>query len=61
FPGLQDKLEIAILLIIGVSVLPMVFEYVKHRRQANAIAHELGEAAEDIAESATHHDRGDRR
>ncbi len=61
FPGLQDKLEIAILLIIGVSVLPMVFEYLKHRREANAIAHELGEAAEDIAESATHHDRGDRR
>jgi membrane-associated protein len=61
FPGLQDKLEIAILLIIGVSVLPMVFEYVKHRRAANAIAHELGEAAEDIAENATHHDGRDRR
>ena len=39
----------------------MVFEYLKHRREANAIAHEIGEAAEDIAESATHHDRGDRR
>ena len=60
FPGLQDKLEIAILLIIGVSVLPMVFEYLKHRREANAIAHELGEAAEDIAENVTHHDGRDR-
>jgi membrane-associated protein len=59
FPGLQDKLEIAILLIIGVSVLPMVFEYLKHRRAANRIVHELGEAAEDIAESATHHDGRD--
>jgi membrane-associated protein len=50
FPGLQDKLEVMILLIVGVSVLPMVFEYVKHRREANAIAAELGEAAEEIVE-----------
>jgi membrane-associated protein len=49
-PGLKDNLEVAILLIVGVSVLPMVFEYVKHRREANAVAAELGEAAEDVAE-----------
>jgi membrane-associated protein len=48
FPGLQDKLEVMILLIVGVSVLPMVFEYLKHRREANAIVEELEEAAEDI-------------
>jgi membrane-associated protein len=60
FPGLQDKLEIAILLIVGVSVLPMVFEYLKHRREANAIAHELGEAAEDIIEEITDSDEGKR-
>jgi hypothetical protein len=28
----------------------MVFEYVKHRREANAIAAELGEAAEEIVD-----------
>ncbi|ADU49753.1 DedA family protein [Intrasporangium calvum] len=50
FPWLQDKLEVAILLIVGVSVLPMVFEYLKHRREANAIARELGEAAEEVVE-----------
>ena len=60
FPGLQDKLELAILLIVGVSVLPMLFEYLKHRREANAMARELGEAVEDIAEGATHHDRTER-
>lgn len=50
FPILQEKLEVAILLIVAVSVLPMVFEYLKHRREANAIAAELGEAAEEIVE-----------
>jgi len=60
FPGLQDKLELAILLIVAVSILPMIFEYLKHRREANAMAREFGEAAEDIAEGATHHDRGER-
>ncbi|WP_141843358.1 DedA family protein [Humibacillus xanthopallidus] len=71
FPWLSDKLEIAVLLIVAVSVLPMLFEYLKHRRQANAIVEELGEAAEDIidpadggvlpAESVGDPGRGDRR
>lgn len=60
FPGLQDKLELAILLIVAVSLLPMVFEYLKHRRQANAMARELGEAAEEVARGATHHDGSER-
>jgi len=47
-PALADKLEIAVVLIVAVSVLPMVFEYVKHRRQAAAIVEEVGEAAEDL-------------
>lgn len=50
FPILEEKLEVAILLIVAVSVLPMIFEYLKHRREANAIAAELGEAAEEIVE-----------
>ncbi len=31
---IQDNLEAAILLIVAVSVLPMVYEYMKHRREA---------------------------
>jgi len=48
FPWLSDKLEIAVLLIVAVSVLPMLYEYLKHRRQANAIVEELEEAAEEL-------------
>jgi membrane-associated protein len=48
FPWLSDKLEVAVLLIVAVSVLPMLFEYLKHRREANAIVEEFGEAAEDV-------------
>jgi membrane-associated protein len=57
FPGLADKLEIAIVLIVGVSVLPMVYEYLKHRREAKGIAAEVGEAASDLADRATDTDR----
>ena len=57
FPWISDKLEVAILLIVAVSVLPMVFEFVKHRRQARAIAAEVAEAAGDIADHATESDR----
>ena len=57
FPGLADKLEIAFVLIVAVSVLPMIFEYVKHRRAANAVAAEIGEAARDIADESKGADR----
>lgn len=50
FPGLQDKLEVVILLIVAVSVVPMIFEYVKHRRAAQKMAAEVGEAASDITQ-----------
>ncbi len=36
FPWLGDKIDVAILLIVLISVLPMVFEYVKHRRAKSA-------------------------
>jgi membrane-associated protein len=45
-PGLSDHLELAVLLIVAVSVLPMVFEYVKHRR-------ELHRAVDEIADDVT--------
>ena len=57
FPGIADKLEIAVVLIVLVSVVPMLIEYLRHRREAAAIASELGEAATDIADSATGADR----
>jgi membrane-associated protein len=47
FPWLSDKLEVAVLLIVAVSVLPMLYEYLKHRRQAKAVA---AAAAEDLGE-----------
>ena len=58
FPGIADKLEIAIVLIVLVSLVPMLIEYLRHRRRANALAAEVGEAASDLADGAT---RGDRR
>ena len=45
-PALSDNLELAVLLIVGVSVLPMVYEYLKHRREVN-------ETAEEIADDLT--------
>ena len=45
-PALSDHLELAVLLIVGISVLPMVYEYLKHRREAH-------ESAEEIADDLT--------
>jgi membrane-associated protein len=53
-PFVRDNLEAAILLIVGLSVLPMVVEYWRHRRQANAIA---GEAVEVVVEKVADEDR----
>ena len=47
FPVLQDKLELAIVAIVAVSVLPVLVEYLRHRRQANAV---VTEVVEDITE-----------
>ena len=38
FPQLGDKIDIMILLVVLVSVLPMVWEYYKHRKAARATA-----------------------
>ncbi len=45
FPGLTKNIEYAILLVVLVSVIPMVIEVVKHRREAREVAVEIGEAA----------------
>ena len=47
FPVLQDKLELAILAIVAFSVLPVLVEYLRHRKQANA---GVTEVVEDITE-----------
>ena len=50
FPVLQDKLELAVLAIVAFSVLPVVVEYVRHRRQANAV---VVEVVEEIVDDVT--------
>jgi membrane-associated protein len=57
FPGLTKNIEYAILLVVLVSLLPMVYEVVKHRREAKAIAAETPEAAGDIGDHVTRSDR----
>ncbi|EWT01267.1 cytochrome O ubiquinol oxidase [Intrasporangium oryzae NRRL B-24470] len=52
FPGLQNKLELMILLIVAVSLVPVLIEYLRHRRRANAMAAELGGAAVEAVEEA---------
>jgi membrane-associated protein len=42
---LQRNLEAAVLVIVAVSVLPMVYEFVKHRRE---IVEEIEEIAEEL-------------
>ena len=50
-PLVRDNLEAAILLIVALSVLPMVIEYWRHRRQANAVAEEaVDRVVEEITE-----------
>ena len=48
FPVLQDKVELAVLAIVAVSLVPALVEYLRHRRRAHAMVDEAGEAAEDI-------------
>jgi membrane-associated protein len=50
FPVLQDKLELAIVAIVAFSLVPVLVEYVRHRRQANAI---VTEVVEDITDDIT--------
>ncbi len=52
FPVLQDKLELAVLAIVAVSLVPALVEYLRHRRRVHAMADETVDAVEDV--------RGDR-
>ena len=50
FPVLQDKLELAIVAIVGVSVLPVLVEYIRHRRRVNAVVTEVVDDIEEVTE-----------
>ena len=53
---LQHNIEATVLLIVFLSVLPMVYEYLKHRRQAKAVAaaavEELGDVVQDVRDGS---------
>lgn len=53
---IHDHLEAAILVIVAVSVLPMVIEFVLHKRRSRAIVDEAVTAGQDIIDS--HRDGG---
>jgi len=48
FPFLKDHLEAAILLIVAVSVVPMVVEFLRHRSATRTAIEETAEAVEDL-------------
>ena len=50
FPVLQDKLELAIIAVVAFSLLPVLVEYIRHRRRTNAV---VGEVVEDVIEEIT--------
>ena len=52
-PIIRDNLEAAILLIVFLSVLPMLYEYLKHRREAKAIAAAAAEVTEEVVGEVT--------
>ncbi len=54
FPGLGENIDKLIILIVLLSVLPMVYEYLKHRRQSKAILEEVGDAAHDVVDPDPH-------
>jgi len=47
FPVLQDNLELAIVAIVAFSLMPVLVEYLRHRKQANAV---VTEVVEDVTE-----------
>ena len=44
----HDNLEAAVLLIVAVSVLPMVFEFVRHRSATRTAIEEVEEVVDDV-------------
>lgn len=47
-PFLSDNIDYAILLILLVSVIPVAYEWLKHRRQAAQVAQEIAGSGSDV-------------
>jgi membrane-associated protein len=50
FPALKENLELAILLIVAVSVVPMAVEFLRARSAARTALEETEEALEDLVD-----------
>ncbi|XAS78172.1 VTT domain-containing protein [Dermatophilaceae bacterium Sec6.4] len=48
FPGLGKNIDVAIMAVVLLSLLPVAFEWMRHRKASKAIAQEAGEAAHDV-------------
>ena len=44
----HDNLEAAVLLIVAISVLPMVFEFLRHRSATKTVIDEIDEVVDDV-------------
>ncbi len=47
FPGLGENIDKAIIVILAFSVIPVAYEWWKHRRQARAVATEVADSLDD--------------
>ncbi|MBM6404448.1 VTT domain-containing protein [Phycicoccus sp. CSK15P-2] len=54
-PLVRDNLEAAILLIVVLSVVPMVIEYVRHRRDAKMAPAEVVRESAEVVDDVEHH------
>lgn len=45
---IHDNLEVAVLVIVGFSLLPMVVEFVRHRSATKTAIHEIDEVVDDV-------------
>jgi len=52
FPALKEHLELAILLIVAISVVPMIIEFVRARSATRRAVTEAVEAVEDLGDDA---------
>jgi membrane-associated protein len=52
FPGLTESLEVVILLIIAVSLVPMVVEFLRHRSATKVVIEEVDEVVDDVRDGS---------
>jgi len=55
-PFIKDHLELAVLAVVAISLLPVVIEFMRHRRQVTAVAADVVADVEDAIERAIDHD-----